>query len=170
MTTDKELNKLKKIAYAYRIGIRFTAEPRYVNTNKKHSIHKSYIEMDLRIHDLIFQPQSGHRALSNRVARHVAHELGHFLVAPGGRRYRKDFGIPEVKRSRASGERWELDEYKAQLVDNYILRLCGFEKRFRLPKNPLWRECKKRNYIALQAKEWWDTKGKFLIEKELAFV
>lgn len=56
----------------------------------------------------------------------LCHELGHYLVAPNGRRKLKDYGIPlERNRSDRSHAKWEFDEKQAYLIELLLKKNFG---------------------------------------------
>lgn len=55
----------------------------------------------------------------------IAHELGHFLIAPKSRRYKENYGIPPNVRR----DYWDLDEVKAQLVEFHLLQYFHLTNR-----------------------------------------
>lgn len=94
------------------------------------------------------------------VGRELAHELGHYLIAPKGRRHRRDYGIVGF------GEKWDLDEAKAVLVEHELLRFFGAKK---VLKHPLSRVLlasfiKKQKKPALR---WFDEQGKEMVRNIL---
>lgn len=105
------------------------------------------------------------KTITNQLISQLSHELGHFLIAPKGRRYKKNYGIRTNYSSRSIRAKyhWNLDEYKAQLVENHLY------KRYRLPwiKKPLAPFYKLKNNIkAIQDAElWFENDGQKLIKK-----
>lgn len=90
------------------------------------------------------------------VGRELAHELGHYFIAPKGRRHRKDYGIVGF------GEKWDLDEAKAILVEHELLRFFGAKKVLKCPLS--------RVTLAFSIKEqkksaihWFNEQGKEMI-------
>jgi len=82
--------------------------------------------------------QSHPRNLNNNLARDLAHELGHYLIAPKTRRNRKDYGIPiSHRRGEKSNHYWDLDDAKADLVGHELLREFGFGSRITIGKDPI---------------------------------
>lgn len=91
----------------------------------------------------------------------VAHELGHFLVAPKSRRYRKDYGIPAQARG-ADRARWDMDESKARMVEHFLLARFGYSFK----KDPL--RLADSHYQAKEVRRWWRTEGKLSVIVQLA--
>jgi len=136
------LLRLWKIARHWDLDVRFdstdsTGGPSYIPATRKQRRYREnlrgYIELgDPRPIEFARNP----KWFEERVAKNLAHELGHFLIAPPGRRYRRDYGIPPIGgRTAEMVIKWDLDEAKAILVEHFLYRRCGF--RFRIPKEPL---------------------------------
>lgn len=95
----------------------------------------------------------------------VAHEMGHFLIAPKSRRYRKDYGIPtNVYRLGVEQGTWDFDEAKALLVEHFLLEKFGHPFK----KNPLRTASGRFQVHANAARKWWRTEGKLSIIIQLA--
>ncbi len=97
-------------------------------------------------------------------AQELAHELGHFIVAPKRRRFKKDYGIPDERNSRTTQQNnyWLVDELKAQFVERHLLRY------YKIPS--------KKNYFKIypageinpklynKALTWWNWGGKIKVQ------
>jgi hypothetical protein len=118
---------------------------------------------------LLSEGASRHRpSLQIRLCRGLAHELGHFLVAPKGRRYKKDYGIAsERRRSEASHRFWEIDECKAKIVEHYLLARCGFGRAEGVRKRPLRSHGVDDSY-RWSVERWWRTEGQKSVEEQLS--
>jgi len=163
---NKELNALIKIAKNHKVGVRFGTEQRYVVNRNKHGYQnrsKGWIEIYISALDI----GNGHikdlNSIGNLMCEALAHELGHFLIAPLGRRYHTNYGIPsERMRSDAQRRTWNLDETKADIVGNYLLCKVGYAKRMHVPGYSLT-----GRYAAPLGKvawKWWKLEGKSQIE------
>lgn len=86
------------------------------------------------------------------IVRTLAHEVGHFLLAPPARRRQDDYGISnKAKRGPRSAEKWTTDEERASLIGDYLIWHSGFRKKAPTPHGkPL--------------SDWWDSEGKRLTE------
>lgn len=62
--------------------------------------------------------------IQNSVITAIAHEIGHLLAAPPGRRKLKDFGIPQ----NIKNDKWDAEDVKAQLFENEVLMAIGCKK------------------------------------------
>jgi hypothetical protein len=92
----------------------------------------------------------------------ITHELGHFLIAPKSRRYKKDYGIPlkNWKNRYKNRDYWDLDEFKAQLVGFYLLQHFKFTKN----KKISWSHPTQFRAIKKEAVEWFNEIGKNKID------
>jgi hypothetical protein len=168
VTKDKNLSAMIDFLADRHIGVRIGQESSYVpsryrrNRGYKRMPYKGYIEVPITIaHVLSTTPQ----AITNNVARNLAHEIGHWLVAPKGRRYRKDYGI------KGDTLRWDLDEMKARIVEHFILQHFGFGDRIKILRDPIWRWRNSRStqhrQMRREALRWWQAEGQAQVQKEL---
>lgn len=128
--------------------------------------HKHVITVEVPLRSILRQ-RRGSRSLEAHLCLDIAHELGHYLVAPPGRRHRKDYGIPSYRgRSDASHRRWDLDEVKAVVVSHWLLAQLGFGKETGVLKQPL-RTVTFGAACRLEVSHWWRTEGREQITKEL---
>jgi hypothetical protein len=167
MRTDRQLQKLIELAEWFDLKVRITGvETHFTPEKTKNYDIKGWIEIPITSYDLIYRMQSI-QDLNNYVARSLAHELGHFLVAPVGRRYRKDYGIPSSNSSHASTDKWDLDEAKANLVEEYLLQKFGFAKRLRIKKDPIrfLRDIPSYRFHYRDAWAWWRKGGEAYIKE-----
>jgi len=97
--------------------------------------------------------------------RQLCHELGHYLIAPPGRRHREDYGIPnEAKRKASANPKWDLDELKACLIENHLSGKFGGKYL----KNPLSRNIYSRARLHIPtANQWWKETGQEMIDRIL---
>ena len=87
----------------------------------------------------------------------LAHELGHFFAASPGRRYRRDYGIPpETIHARPY---WDLDEAKARLIENYLLKRFGGKSVLR----PLRNVRGGLKTVQPKAELWWRKEGETMM-------
>lgn len=99
------------------------------------------------------------------LGRDIAHELGHYLIAPKGRRHRLNFGIPP-KRYNVPRPQWDLDEAKAILVEHALLRHFGGKMalkhplRMRVLLESVRSQSKKAN-------TWFEKEGKAMLQQAL---
>jgi len=95
---------------------------------------------------LVRRPEMGVRYLASQ----LAHELGHYLIAPKSRRRRKDYGIPPDSTSAF----WTTDETKARIVEHYIRAYFGDPTAL---KDPIRRFARNRRSMGdLKAiRKWW---------------
>lgn len=167
---DKPLHNLVRLAHKHRVGVRIGAETQYLPQPRyRQQGWKGWIEVDLSLTTLMSTSLT-QRALGTIIAKKVAHELGHFLVAPPGRKYQQDYGIRAYgKRSEKSMEFWDLDEAKATLVEHQLLRHFGFEGRTKLLKDPLcnMRRLSRLRVCRKKAWQWWRSEGKRAFEESL---
>lgn len=170
-TYDRDLKNLYDFARSFKIGIRLSDESQYLpNPSYKHFGGKrGNIGAELLISDL-FNASNSRETLANKVALTIAHELGHFLVAPKGRKYKKDYGIVTKDLSERSMYHWDLDEAKACLIHAYLLKHFRFDQRMKVLKDPLssWRRRVPRIQKARrEAWKWWNKEGQLLINNYL---
>lgn len=161
---DKSLNSLIQIAAKHDVGVRFggyQGSSQFVNSGKNVYRYRGYIEIAIPMSLILKVSKTQYQQLTNKVARELSHELGHFLIAPIGRRYHKDYGIRMNMRSRYSRDKWELDELKALLVEEFLLRECGYESKMRLKKDPIRSKHKSHYYqpMCKKAWTWWRKEG-----------
>lgn len=129
------------------IKYRFSPETR-------RSCNKSILVMHLRLQDVDIAQK---KSVVDRLTCELAHELGHYMAAPKGRRRHKDYGI-KVK-SKFS----ELDELKANFVEQELRR--KFEiKDFKFSKGSVGTE----DYLA--AEDWWLSVGQIKVQTILEFL
>lgn len=105
----------------------------------------------------------------NRILfRELAHELGHYLVTPKSRRHKKNYGIPKKSYTlRNNWKRWNLEEYKASVLENELLKLVGAP--ITTYKDPLknsgnldrLEELDLKNAVKL----WFNTSGKVIVQR-----
>jgi hypothetical protein len=88
---------------------------------------------------------------SLQIVQSIAHEIGHYIVAPPSRRYRKDYGIPRDHRNDAY---WNLDEMKARFVERELVRACGMKRANVLLISGVYKK---------PAEMWWEQEGKHLV-------
>lgn len=86
----------------------------------------------------------------------LAHELGHYLIAPKGRRHRKDYGIPAKQRTSASIDKWQLDDDKAVMVELQLLKHFSFHT-----------SALRRQRVNPDAVVWWYKIGKKMVSDVL---
>ncbi len=79
-------------------------------------------------------------------AQNLAHELGHYLVAPKGRRHHVDYGIRDNSRFA------DQDESRAIFIESYLLSHFGFKPRTNF------------NHRTDEDVKWWKEIGKPRIE------
>lgn len=165
---DPGLARLCRIAHTHRVGVRLTNEQQFLRHYQRGAKYKGYIEVQLGFNSF------ANRAvtltyLRHTVAKSLAHELGHFLIAPLGRRYRKDYGIPVGHRSERAEFNWDLDEAKAVLVENHLLIACGYRRRgMKIQKDPLSfmrRRGLRFRKIRVEAHRWWRACGRAMIDE-----
>ncbi len=88
--------------------------------------------------------------LSNRQSNHedlivsLLHEAAHFLVASTLRRRKLNYGIPEFEAVKRRA-RWNVDERRALMIDNYLQICFGITRTKAAPTKDL--------------KKWWETEG-----------
>lgn len=101
LSWNQKLKRLRTLASG--LGLTIRQDRRVVRATYKAGI--------VRLTDLAFDPL--HCSI-------ISHEIGHFLVASPSRRFRKDYGIPEGKRTTHQSHYWDRDEYKAIIVENIL--------------------------------------------------
>lgn len=113
------------------------------------------ITLELSLYELLNDPS----ASQYKVVRYMAHEFGHYFIAPEGRRRKADYGIPPG----SSKEKWDLDDAKATFVEQRILRWAGLDSfvgdRSHIDEHIEW-----------QAKCWWRREGRKKINAVLSTV
>jgi hypothetical protein len=125
---DCQLKAMIDFVHSYKIGVQLGNDNSYTPSYSRKAWARGYMTILLSYREL----HNGIK-INNFVARNLAHELGHFLIAPLGRRFKKDYGIPPNEPD------WtRLDEMKAKLIEEYLLRYFGFARRIKLLKDPLW--------------------------------
>ncbi len=169
---DRGLNELVLLANAHDVGVRLgSEESSFVPSRRRRGRGwRGWIEVHVNWTTFAAVDISAAK-IRTIAAKALAHELGHLLIAPLGRRYRKDYGIPVGTRSVAAHSRWELDEAKARLVENYLLKEYGFSTRMRLLKDPIasYRKATDfRRHLRKKAWQWWREEGEEYIVKELS--
>jgi len=153
------LNKLYVFARDLGLQVAFGSEnSRTTRISRRYVRHE--IQIELRPKDLFHMSGSD---LQDSIGRNLAHELGHYIVAPKGRRHRKDYGIPGT-----STKRWAIDEGKAILIENYLLKRFGFGCRMRLLKYPV-RSNRHRSVREhhREIEKWWREDGERKIKSVL---
>lgn len=91
--------------------------------------------------------------ISIEVVQSVAHEIGHYLVAPPSRRHKKNYGISRDFGNRNS-DYWDLDDMKARFVERELMRACGFRNHLAFVINGPHKK---------PAAVWWEREGKHLV-------
>lgn len=93
----------------------------------------------------------------------LAHELGHVILAPKGRRFRKDYGIKNgIRRSYRSKLKWDFDEAKATLIEHHLLNFVGL-KYLKEPLGKLLGQKAKVN-------KWWKIDGEQMVDILLSLI
>ncbi len=91
----------------------------------------------------------------NNARKSLVHEIGHYIVASGWQRGRKDYGIPPFKYMGGRNEiHWDTIEAKAQLVEKEI------ERRIGVPTREVGDVIGVEGVALEKAKTWWEEKGK----------
>jgi hypothetical protein len=116
------------------------------------------ITLTTSIRMLVSQPETSVRYLGSQ----LAHELGHYLVAPKSRRRKKDYGIPPA----SSAPIWTTEETKARIVEHYLRKRFGDPRAF---KDPIKRFARNRRSMGdlKVIKAWWDETGLAMVNEEL---
>lgn len=89
----------------------------------------------------------------------LCHELGHYLVAPEGRRRLTDYGIPEKSEEQL---KWRVEEVKAVLVQHMLMKRLGFKK----PSLGILIVTQGKSAFE-KASEWWKKNGRAQINYTL---
>jgi hypothetical protein len=126
-------------------------DPSYTPHKRK---WKGTISLVVNMRTLVSKPETLARILGAQ----LAHELGHYIVAPKSRRRLKDYGIP----SASSAPYWLLDEAKARVVEHHLRRHFGDSHAMKDPLR-LSRFSRTRKAIAV----WWRDTGRATVEQEL---
>jgi hypothetical protein len=113
------------------------------------SYHKGVITLYTRPKDVALRP--GYASVD--VVQNVAHEIGHYLVAPTSRRHRKNYGINRNFGHRDS-DYWDLDDMKARFVERELMRACGMKHHLTYLMVGQHRK---------PAALWWEQEGKHLV-------
>jgi len=131
-------------------------------TDKEYGKSLKIIQIDIGVKEFFLYP-SQCRAY---MFRQITHELGHYLIAPPGRRHREDYGIPkENKRNSSTHSKWDLDEVKAQIVENHLSgKFGGKYLKYPISKNKL--QLSLRPHISV-ANRWWKEIGRDKIDRIL---
>lgn len=108
---------------------------------------------------MLFRDVEATRAEFLRMA---THELGHYIVAPEGRRRLKNYG--HDMRSWSSDIQ-DVEEEKALLVGLYLLERFGMDPKYRLGRDRVLAKCK-----SVDAMAWWHERGKMYVDEYMAMV
>ena len=96
-------------------------------------------------------------SLPDIVINDLAHELGHFIAAPKGRRCKIDYGI------KTKSKFAELDEFKANFVEIAIQQALDRRTYVFSQRQKNFPEYK-------QAEEWWRSEGQIMVKTLLEFL
>lgn len=157
--TAKKCEQVYRLARSLGLNIDLGTEQKFHTYRKYGETHRQ-ITLNTTFRGFLFQSEREPHRILLGLTQDLAHELGHYLIAPKGRRHRKDYGIPsERQRSEVSHRRWEVDEMKATLVEYALLRHFGLEEELCLRKDPLRLRQYPRNPFRKEAARWWKTEG-----------
>jgi hypothetical protein len=139
---------MKKKEWLFRVanslGCKVVFEPNW----QENAYQNGTISLDFHPSQVVKEPEKQ----ATLIAEALAHELGHFVVAPAGRRYRKNYGI--LNTITRDSQYWELDEAKARMVEVALLRHVGIKGN---GLQDLTQEYQRR--VSL----WWEKEGKHLV-------
>lgn len=156
-TTTKALLKLNKILSQLKIHIRFShgedveyipqklGRKRIVDDGQRYAI----INISLSYYNFLINSK---KETEEQLIKTIAHELGHYFVAPPKRRRQKDYGIKNKSLSQKTNDKYELEEIKAQAIEREIYDQIGFKTT-----NKDYRD-------SVLVKEWWQSQGKQLVD------
>lgn len=113
-----------RLADALNFRIRFGDELKY------------YVSREQKIMQL--NPTVRELADLRYVSQMIAHEIGHYMVAPKSRRNRPDYGIPTGWASSGKSGLWMIEDSCASAVERYILRRSGMRKPDDNGDNKYW--------------------------------
>jgi len=151
----------KVVLLAHRVGIEC-----HFDDDRDCSFERGRIKVSCSMNPLAFSPSQ----FISSMTWDVAHELGHYLIAPSSRWNRKDYGIPKITadRSERSKSYWDLDEAKAYLVGEHIYNLLYNGKSFK--GNPLASKARRAAHRAksAEAMKWWKAEGKSMVDEVMA--
>ncbi len=169
MTTTKQaLLKLNKILYKLCISVEFASD---VDTVQYLPTKDGYAKVQLEcpsykkycsgksIYKEFFSNQ---KDINNGIVQILAHEIGHYLVAPPKRRRQKDYGVKNKssKLSKKVNLKYELEEVKAQAIQFEIYERIGL-KNFKYDNGWDWRTRSDGDY---DIRKWWQSQGKQLVD------
>ncbi len=145
----------KKLGIEVRLGqeTEFKSIPKTIQWIGSRKVVKSkrFVTLKLTVEQLI-SPKPPEDAAFDE----LSHELGHFIAAPKGRRYKLDYGI-KVRSKFA-----DIDEFKANFVEREIRQVMGRDYNF-APSRKERPEYK-------QAEDWWLSEGQVITRTLLEFL
>lgn len=154
LSERKKGKKLQRIVRVLGLAIKF---------GDARSYERGVITLEANIapEQWLFEPDSFH----NVWARMLAHEIGHYVVAPPSRRRRKNYGIVQPKfidGEWVNTKYWDIEDEKASLVEYALVKACGIwaADPHKAPRRKQW---------ALNlADKWFKQEGKQLVDSLLS--
>ena len=151
------MEPIEKIVNAFnQIDIKVAPNNRREVMFAKNFENKWEVSVPISIVDFCTEPKP---RLTSDICDTLAHELGHWLVAPPGRRFRTNFGIPNKAWPPNGYDKWELEEGKATVAGLYCMNQIGFHHELKATGNI--------RRIKQEVETWWNNGGQDFIASEL---
>ncbi len=157
--TRQALLKLNKIMEHLLIKIKFSDDvpaggAEYIPHKKT---NRSYLKIDGPVYGQYFKSKTN---IDLHIIRILAHELGHYLVAPPKRRRQKDYGIKTKNISDRSRRKYDIEEIKVQAIEAEIYERLNIKNGL-LSGVPDYRE---DDDVYYDVTKWWKSEGKQLVD------
>jgi hypothetical protein len=138
---------MKNKDWLFRVANSLGCKVAFSNNSREATYNKGVIYLDFSPFGLVHDTERNTIGLVEA----LAHELGHFVIAPRGRRYRKNYGI--LTTNNRNHDHWNLDEEKALLVEGALLRHVGLKGMGLIDLT-----------YEKRVMSWWEQQGKHIVQ------